>query len=125
MPSTHGYPQVMVATGAKLVFTSGQVALDAEEKLVANRTDYEGQTYQSVLNGYAGIAAAGGQPADAVRIMLYVVDPTSDNLEKVYAGYGRALEALAARPSTMTLIGVSGLSDPDHVVEVDLTAVLD
>ena len=125
MPPTHGYPQVIVATGTKLVFTSGQVALNTDEKLVANRTDHEGQTYQSVLNGYAGIAASGGQPTDVVRLMIYVVDPTPDNLEKVYAGYGKALAELAAKPSAMTLIGVSGLSDPDHTVEIDLTAVLD
>jgi len=101
------------------------VALNTDEKLVADRTDYEAQTYQSILNGYAGIAAAGGQPTDVVRLMIYVVDPTPDNLEKVYAGYGKALAELAAKPSAMTLIGVSGLSDPDHTVEVDLTAVLD
>ncbi|GAA1948917.1 RidA family protein [Nocardioides panacihumi] len=125
MPPTHGWPQVTVATGSRIVFTSGQVAQDAAERMVAGRDDYEGQMLQSMLNGYAGIAAAGGGPADVVRLMIYVVDPTPANLEQVYAGFGKALAEVGARPSTMTLIGVSGLSDPDHVVEIDMTAVLD
>ncbi|GAA3649463.1 RidA family protein [Nocardioides ginsengisoli] len=125
MPPTHGWPQVTVATGSKLVFTSGQVAQDTDEKMVAGPDDYEGQTYQSMINGYAGIAAAGGTPRDVVRLMIYVVDPTPENLEQAYAGFGRALADVGAKPSGMTLIGVSGLSDPTHKVEIDMTAVLD
>lgn len=125
MPPTHGWPQVTVATGSKLVFTSGQVGQDTDEKMVAARDDYEGQMYQSMMNGYAGITAAGGQPSDVVRLMIYVVDPTPENLEKVYAGFGRALKDVGTKPAGMTLIGVSGLSDPEHSVEIDMTAVLD
>ena len=124
MPPTHGWPQVTIATGTRLVFTSGQVGQDADEKMVAGPDDYAGQMRQAMLNAYAGIAAAGGGPEDVVRLMIYVVDPTPANLEQVYAGFGNALGEVGAKPSGMTLIGVSGLSDLDHKVEVDMTAVL-
>ena len=125
MPPTHGWPQVTVATGSRMVFTSGQVAQDTSEQMVAGPDDYKGQMLQAMLNGYAGVAAAGGTPEDVVRLMIYVVDPTPEKLEQVYAGFGKALAQLGTKPATMTLIGVSGLSDPTHKVEVDLTAVLD
>ncbi|WP_185736095.1 RidA family protein [Nocardioides sp. LS1] len=125
MPPTHGWPQVTVATGSRIVFTSGQVAQDTSEEMVAGPDDYKGQMLQAMLNGYAGIAAAGGTPQDVVRLMIYVVDPTPETLEQVYAGFGKALAKVGADPATMTLIGVAGLSDPTHKVEVDLTAVLD
>jgi hypothetical protein len=35
------------------------------------------------------------------------------------------LAGAGCKPSGMTLLGVSGLSDPDHKVEVDMTVVLD
>ena len=125
MPPTHGWPQVTVATGTKLVFTSGQVGQDTDEQMAAGPDDYEGQMHRSMLNAFAGITAAGGHPQDVVRLMIYVVDPTPANLARVYAGFGKALADVGCKPSGMTLIGVSGLSDPDHKVEVDMTAVLD
>ena len=123
MPPTHGWPQVMIATGQRLVFTSGQVGQGTDEQALAGPEDYEGQMYHALLNGYAGITAAGATSADVVRLMIYVVDPTPAHLEQVYAGFGKALAELGARPPAMTLIGVTGLSEPEYKVEIDMTAV--
>ncbi|GAB2459256.1 RidA family protein [Jatrophihabitans fulvus] len=125
MPPTHGYPQATVATGSRMVFTSGQVGMGLDEKMVAGGDDYAALMKQAVLNGYAAVTAAGGTPSDVVRLMIYVVDPTPAKLEQVYAGYGEAMQTLGARPSAMTLIGVTALSEPEYFVEIDITAVLD
>lgn len=122
LPKPHGYAQVIVGTG-KLVFTSGQVGIDIDEKLVG--ADYRSQARQTAANVYAALAAAGAEAKDMVRLMLYVVDTSEENLEQVYIGLGEAAAEVGAKATTMTLIGVAGLSVPGAVVEMDATAVLD
>lgn len=119
----HGFAHVMVATGTKIVFTSGQVGIDADEKPVG--TDHRSQARQAAANVYDAVAAAGAKPTDIARLMVYVVDATDANLEEVYAGLGEAGQAAGAKAAAMSLIGVTRLSDPSWLVELDATAVLD
>lgn len=117
----HGYVHAIVATGNRLIVTSGQVGRNSDDELVGG--DHRSQTRQAAENVYAAITAAGATPADIVRLMIYVVDPTEANLEAVYAGLGEAAAAAGAKSTTMTLLGVSALSDPSFKVEIDATAV--
>ncbi|MEU0403843.1 RidA family protein [Streptomyces sp. NPDC006197] len=119
----HGFAQIMVGTGSKIVVTSGQVGVDKDHKLVGS--DYRSQARQAAENVYLAIAAAGGTPADIARLMLYVVDASPANLEEVYAGLGEAGAVAGGKATTMTLIGVMALSDPAWLVEMDATAILD
>jgi enamine deaminase RidA (YjgF/YER057c/UK114 family) len=119
----HGHAQVVVATGNKLVFASGQVAIDRDEKPVGDATDYKGQGYQAVSNAYAAIIASGAGPAEVVRMTVYVVNATQENLEQLYVGVGDAVRDAGGKTTSMTLIGVTGLSEPGRVVEIEMTAV--
>lgn len=119
----HGYAQVVVATGSKFVVASGQIGVDTQEKLVGD--DYRSQTHRAALNAYAAISASGATPADIVRFTMYVVDPTPEHLDEVYAGLGRAGKEAGAKATAMTLVGITGLSTPGAVVEVEATAVID
>jgi enamine deaminase RidA (YjgF/YER057c/UK114 family) len=119
----HGFAQVMVGTGSRIIVTSGQVGIDTQYNVVGS--DYRSQARQAIENVYLAIAAAGGTVADIARLMLYVVDATPANLEEVYAGMGEAGAAAGATATAMTLIGVTALSDPNWLLEVDATAVLD
>lgn len=119
----HGFAQVIVATGSKIVYTSGQVGIDTDYKLAG--ADYRSQARKAAENVYAAVAAAGGTPADITRLMIYVVDATETNLEELYAGLGDAGQAAGAKATTMTLIGVTNLSDPSWLLEIDATAVID
>lgn len=121
----HGHAQVIVATGGKFVFTSGQVAIDVNEKLIGAGADYEAQGYKAVSNAYAAITASGASPRDVVRMMVYVVNPASENLEQLYAGLANAMRDAGGKTTAMTLIGITGLSEPGAVVEVDMMAVAD
>jgi enamine deaminase RidA (YjgF/YER057c/UK114 family) len=118
----HGHAQVVIATGTKQVYISGQVALDTSETLLG-AGDYEAQGYHTVLNAYRAIAAAGASPKEVVRMMVYVIDPTPDNLDNLYRGLAKAVGEAGGSTTAMTLIGVAGLSVPGALVEVDLTAV--
>lgn len=124
LAKAHGYAQVIVGSGSRLVFTSGQGALDADGKLVGEGPDYHTQARQAAGNVYAAVAAAGATAADIVRLMVYVVDPTEENLEQVYAGLGEAARAAGAKSTAMTLIGITAMSEPGAVVEMDATALL-
>ncbi|GAB3680938.1 RidA family protein [Saccharopolyspora tripterygii] len=119
----HGFAHVVVATGSRTVVTSGQVGVDADGKLVG--TDYRSQARRAAECIYAAVAAAGGTPTDIVRLMLYVVDPTESNLNDLYQGLGEAAREAGAGRTVMTLIGVTALSEPGWLVEMDATAILD
>jgi enamine deaminase RidA (YjgF/YER057c/UK114 family) len=119
----HGFAQIVVATGSKIVYTSGQVGIDADYNLAGS--DYRSQARRAAENVYAAITAAGGTPSDIVRLMVYVVDATESNLEELYAGLAEAGQAAGAGTTTMTLIGVTALSEPGWLLELDATAVID
>jgi enamine deaminase RidA (YjgF/YER057c/UK114 family) len=121
----HGHAQVVVATGSRFVFTSGQVAIDVDEQLLGSGPDYRVQGHRAAMNAYAAVTAAGATPADIVRFTVYVVDPAQENLEQLYVGLGEAAREARAKLTAMTLIGVTGLSLPGAVVEIEATAVID
>jgi 2-iminobutanoate/2-iminopropanoate deaminase len=115
----HGFSQVVVASGAKTVFISGQTAWDAHKRIVG-RTCGE-QARQALHNVKAAIEAAGGTVSDIVALRIYGVD-LAENVE----GVGSALrEMFTTNPPTSTWIGVSSLAVPEFLIEVEATAVLD
>jgi enamine deaminase RidA (YjgF/YER057c/UK114 family) len=121
----HGWAQTVVATGSRFVFASGQVAARTDETPAAGPTDYQGQANRATANAYEAIIAGGATVADIVRLTIYVVDPTPENLEALYRGIGEAGHEYGARRTAMTLIGVTGLSDPRYKVEMEATALID
>lgn len=124
MPKPHGWTQVAVATGSKTIFSAGQAGADLDGNMVG--PDYKSQAAQTLRNIYAAVAAGGGSPADIVRLMVYVVTPTREDLDACYAGIGIAMKEAGARAVPMTLICVSGLDAGEGaVVEMDVTAVID
>ncbi|MCR6490178.1 RidA family protein [Amycolatopsis sp. OK19-0408] len=112
------YHQVSIASGTKLVFVAGQVDWAAGSGLAA-------QVEQCYLNVAAAVAAAGGSFDDVAKLTCYVVGWTPDKMPELLAGIARATEKLGttAKPPA-TLIGVAALDVPEHLVEVEATAVL-
>jgi len=116
----HGFSQVVVASGAKTVFISGQTAWDMDKQIVG-RTLGE-QAKQALRNVEAAVEAAGGSLADIVSLRIYVVHHGQQNLEAV----GRTLrDTFATNPPTSTWIGVVSLAVPDFLIEIEATAVLE
>ena len=116
----HGFSQVVVGSGAKTVFISGQTAWDVNKKIVG-RTLGE-QTRQALRNVKAAVEAGGGNLRDIVALRIYIVHHAERNLESV----GSALrEVFTTDPPTSTWIGVSSLAVPDFLIEIEATAVLE
>jgi enamine deaminase RidA (YjgF/YER057c/UK114 family) len=116
----HGFSQIVVASGAKTVFISGQTAWDANKKIV-DRTLGE-QTRQALRNVTAAVEAAGGTLGDVVALRIYIVREPEQNLGSV----ARALrDAFTINPPASTWIGVSSLANPDFLIEIEAIAVLE
>jgi len=125
LPEIDVYRQVSIASGSKLVFIAGQVAWDAEGVTVG-KGDLAAQVEQCYLNIGAALAGAGGSFGDVAKLTVYVVDWTPDQMPTLLEGISRAAAKLGVTPAPpATLLGVAALDVPDHLVEIEATAVLD
>jgi enamine deaminase RidA (YjgF/YER057c/UK114 family) len=125
LPKPEVYRQVSIATGSKLVFIAGQVARDADGGKVGGG-DLAAQVEQCYLNIGTALAEIGGSFDDVAKLTVYVVDWTPDKMPLLGEGASRAAEKLGVTPvPAITLIGVAALAEPDLLVEVEATAVLD
>ena len=125
LPKVDAYQHVAVATGSKTVFVAGQVAWDAEGNTVGGG-DFAAQVEQCFVNVATALAAAGASFDDVARLTIYAVDWTPDKMPLLMEGIGRAFERLGITPGApATLLGVTALDVPDHLVEVEATAVID
>ncbi|MFP8903661.1 RidA family protein [Streptomyces atacamensis] len=125
LPAIDVYRQVSVASGSRLVFVAGQVAWDAEGNTVG-AGDLAAQVEQCYLNVAAALAGVGGSFDDVAKLNVHVVDWTPDKMPLLLDGISRAAAKLGATPvPPATLLGVAALDVPEHLVEVEATAVLD
>ncbi|MFF0258893.1 RidA family protein [Streptomyces microflavus] len=125
LPKVGVYRQVSVATGSKLVFIAGQVAWDAGGTTVG-AGDLAAQVEQCYLNIATALAGAGGSFDDVAKLTVYVVDWTPDKMAQFLEGAARAAAKLGLTPVPPgTLVGVAALDVPEHLVEIEATAVLD
>ncbi len=125
LPEIGAYRQVSVATGSKLVFIAGQVAWDARGATVGEG-DLAAQVEQCYLNIGTALAGVGGSFDDVAKLTLHVVDWPPDMMPLVVEGIARAGAKLGGTPVPPgTLLGVAALDVPEHLVEVEATAVLD
>lgn len=120
LPVPNSYTQVVVASGDRLVFVSGQVAEDEHGTLIAPG-DHASQARIAFENLGRALAAAGARPADVARITIYVVDHRPEHLAVISAA---RVAVLGEHKPADTLIGVATLAEPGYVIEVDAVAVL-
>lgn len=125
LPKPEVYRQMSIATGSRLVFLAGQVARDGDGNPVG-AGDFAAQVEQAYLNVGTALAAVGGSFDDVAKLTIYVVDWGPDKYPLLGEGVARAAAKLGVDPvKPITLIGVAALGEPDLLVEVEATAVLD
>ncbi|GAA4810165.1 RidA family protein [Streptomyces ziwulingensis] len=119
------YRQVSVATGSKLVFVAGQVAYDRDGNTVG-KGDLAAQVEQCYLNLGTALAEAGASFDDVAKLTVHLVDWTPDKMAVFMEGLGRAAAKLGVTPAPpLTGVGVAALAEPDILVEIEATAVID
>ncbi|MGW2007540.1 RidA family protein [Streptomyces nigrescens] len=125
LPEIDAYRQVSIASGTRLVFIAGQVAWDAEGVTVGGN-DLAAQVEQCYLNIGTALAEVGGSFDDVAKLTVHVVDWTPDKMPLLMEGITRAAAKLGLTPvPPATLLGVAALDVPEHLVEVEATAMLD
>jgi enamine deaminase RidA (YjgF/YER057c/UK114 family) len=119
LPTPATYTQVVVATGSKLVFVSGQEPEDIHGKLVG-RGDLAAQARQVFGNLGRALASAGARPEQVTRITIYVVNYKRDECLPIIEEARIAL--FGDHKPADVVVGVATLS-PDYLIEVDAIAV--
>lgn len=117
-----GYTHVVTVAGAgKLIFISGQVAVDKAGQLVGPG-DLKAQTRQAAANLKAALAAAGATAADIVKTNTYIVNYKQSD----YAAMREARAELfpAGEPPASTLVGVTSLAVDGLLVEMEAIAAV-
>ncbi len=121
LPIPETYSQVVVASGTKLIFISGQEPEDVHGKLVG-RGDFAAQARHVFANLGRALAAAGALPRHVARITVYVVGYQRDyHLPMIEAA---RLTLFGDHKAADVVVGVASLS-PDYLIEVDAVAVVD
>jgi 2-iminobutanoate/2-iminopropanoate deaminase len=118
----HGFSQIVVASGKRMVFISGQTAWDERKNIVGGDSVLE-QARQALRNLEKAMGAAGGTLKDVVVLRIYVADYQAD----CGTAIGIALREFLStqNPPASTWLGVSALADPEFLIEIEATAVLD
>jgi len=112
-----GYSHVAEVRGGKLVFISGQVALDATGSLVG-WDSYSLQAEQVFKNLGFALESAGAGFGDLVKLTYYLLDLS--HLPEVREVRDRFINNL--HPPTSTALQVGRLARPEFLLEVDAVA---
>jgi enamine deaminase RidA (YjgF/YER057c/UK114 family) len=115
-----GYSHGMKGTG-ELLFVAGQVGWTREGRVVS--ADFLSQFQRALENVIDVVRAAGGQPADIARMVVYVTDKAE------YAVRAREIgEVWRARMGrhypAMALVEVKALLDDEARVEIEAVALI-
>ena len=121
LPVPETYTHVVIATGSKLVFISGQEPEDRHGKLVG-RGDLAAQARQVFSNLGRALVASGALPEQVCKITIYVVGHKREYLPIIEEA--RAALFGSHKPADV-LVGIATLSNPDYLIEVDAIAVID
>jgi len=115
-----GYTHIVTISGpAKLIFISGQVAVDKEGKLVGPG-DLKTQIRQAASNLKAALAAAGATSADIVKTNTYIVNYKQSDYSAMREARGELFPD--GEPPASTLVGVTSLAVEGLMVEMEAIA---
>jgi enamine deaminase RidA (YjgF/YER057c/UK114 family) len=115
----YGFAQSVSVPAGRLVFVSGQVAWDADERLVA--TDLAGQARAAMRNVERALAPAGAQLEDVTALRIYIVGNPPDT-----SGVSDALRTSfpSGEGPAATWVHVAGLEGDGLLIEIEATAVV-
>jgi reactive intermediate/imine deaminase len=114
-----GYTHVVISTGGRTVYISGQVALDSTGNIVG-KDDFRAQAKQVFENLKNALEAASATFKDVVKLNYYVIDMKQiQTLRDVRNGYINT-EA----PPASTLVEVRRLARDEFLIEVEAIAVV-
>jgi enamine deaminase RidA (YjgF/YER057c/UK114 family) len=116
-----GYTHVVSGQG-RLVFISGQVAIDKDGNVVGEG-DLARQAEQVFENLSTCLASAGATFADVTKMTTFIVGYQASRDRPVLSAV-RQKYLPAQNPPASTLVGVQALATPAIMIEIEATAVV-
>jgi reactive intermediate/imine deaminase len=118
--SPPGYSQTVDVTAGRIIFISGQTALDANGNLVG-KSDFAAQAAQVFRNLGVALQASGCDAANLVKLTVFLTD--MNNLASYREARNRFFASVTppAAPA-VTLVEVSKLYSPDFMIEIEAIA---
>lgn len=115
-----GYSQVVEISAGRIIFISGQTALDRDGNLVGKH-DFAAQAEQVFSNLATALQARGCSAAHLVKLTVFLTD--MDNLGRYREARNRFFATVTppAAPA-VTLVEVSKLYGADFMIEVEAIA---
>jgi NAD(P)-dependent dehydrogenase (short-subunit alcohol dehydrogenase family)/enamine deaminase RidA (YjgF/YER057c/UK114 family) len=108
--------------GGRTLFIAGQTARDASGRVPP--ADFVTQFDRALANVLAVLQQAGGSPGDVGRFTIYVTDVATYRAARKPLGEAYRRRMGAHYPA-MALVQVTALVDPEALVEIEATAILD
>jgi enamine deaminase RidA (YjgF/YER057c/UK114 family) len=115
-----GYSQIVDVSAARIIFISGQTALDRDGNVVGKH-DFAAQAEQVFSNLAMALEARGCTTANLVKLTVFLTD--MDNLASYREARNRFFATVAppAAPA-VTLVEVSKLYGADFMIEIEAIA---
>jgi enamine deaminase RidA (YjgF/YER057c/UK114 family) len=119
-PQPKGFAHGILAEG-HTIWVAGQIGCDAAGTFAA---DLPAQIERALRNIVAVLADAGAGPEQVVRLTWYMLDVTQYNAQRkeIGAAYRRVM---GRHFPTMTVVEVRRLVEPQALVEIEATAVME
>ncbi len=117
-----GYSQIVDVTASRIIFISGQTALDRDENLVG-RNDFSAQAAQVFHNLAIALQARGCDATNLVKLTVFLTN--MENLGAYREVRNRFFASVTppAAPA-VTLVEVSKLYGPEFMIEVEAIAAV-
>ena len=117
-----GYANGVLADGGgKLLFIAGQIAWDKDQQIVSD--DFVEQFDKALANVLTVVRAAGGEPNNLARLVIYVTNKL-EYRERTKEVGERYRKHIGKHYPAMVLVQVAGLLDDRAKVEIEGMAVI-
>ncbi len=117
------YTHAVTVSDARLVFISGQIALDEENKLVGEG-DLRAQAAQAFANLNAVLGSLGADFSHVLKLTMYIANYRADEHLSIVREVLARYVADDQRPAN-TLVGVQALAQPALLIEVEAVAAIE
>lgn len=117
------YTHAVTVSDARLVFISGQIALDEENKLVG-AGDLRAQAAQAFANLNAVLGSLGADFNHVLKLTMYIANYRADEHLSIVREVLARYVADDQRPAN-TLVGVQALAQPALLIEVEAVAAIE
>ena len=115
-----GYSQIVEVSAGRIIFISGQTALDSDGHVVG-KSDFGAQAEQVFRNLAIALQASGCTASNLVKLTVFLTD--MDNLARYREARNRFFATVTptAAPA-VTLVEVSKLYGADFMIEIEAIA---